>query len=286
MVDAIIISRGVFQRIKNYLVYRVAVTFQLLMFFFICILAFRPKNYPAFQDEDDLPDYFNLPVVSLVIIVILNDFAIISIAYDHVIPSAIPEKWNLLVVFSVAVWLGIVAVIAQMLLLDMLFENQGFFEGVDYGEVMMMVWLAVSLLDFFSVFTARVANGFFFERGVGRPLLAAAVFALIVSTTLSMNWPLNNSKGPDMKNLSAGKVAFVWAYCVSWALVQDFTKVCLYKGLLLFNVQGIRTDIELNERRTRELASRGVIDKEDAQHHYAQHHEDNGTEHLLGVDQV
>lgn len=115
----------------------------------------RGSTIAGFTDEDmtdgkKLPDYFNLPVVALVIIVILNDFAIISIAYDHVIPSSIPEKWNLPIVFTVAIWLGMVAVTAQMTLLYILLNGSGgeFFQ-VSYGHIMGMMWLTVSLLDFF-----------------------------------------------------------------------------------------------------------------------------------------
>ena len=42
----------------------------------------------------EIPKSFNLPVIALVVIVILNDATIISIAYDHVKPSTLPERWN------------------------------------------------------------------------------------------------------------------------------------------------------------------------------------------------
>lgn len=60
----------------------------------------------------------------------------------------------------------------------------------------------------------------------------------------------------------------------------------MYKALLLFNVQGIRSDIELNERRAREL--RGLLADKDEHHHHHHYvrHDDNGTEHLLGAEQV
>mmetsp|Transcript_13677 Transcript_13677/g.39864 ORF Transcript_13677/g.39864 Transcript_13677/m.39864 type:complete len:972 (+) Transcript_13677:216-3131(+) len=256
MVDAIIVARGIFQRIKNYLVYRVAVTFQLLMFFFLSLLAFKPKDYGFEANDikgtDEVPDFFQIPVIGLVIIVILNDFAIISIAYDHVIPSSIPEKWNLIVVFTVAIWLGMVAVTAQMTLLDLALDGK-IFPGMSYGQIQMMIWLTVSLLDFFSVFTARVANGFFFERALGRPLLCAAIFALAISTVLSIVWPFNSvggeTKEPKMEPLFGKHIGFVWGYCIGWALVQDCTKVILYKILMHFDLQNIRTDMEENTKR-------------------------------------
>jgi hypothetical protein len=45
IVDAIEISRAIFQRMKNYVIYRVACTIQLLLFFFVAVFAFEPHWY-------------------------------------------------------------------------------------------------------------------------------------------------------------------------------------------------------------------------------------------------
>ena len=43
IVDAIFISRVIFQRMKNFLTYRIAATLQLLVFFFIAVIKMHPK---------------------------------------------------------------------------------------------------------------------------------------------------------------------------------------------------------------------------------------------------
>merc|ERR1711972_946848 len=83
IISAIIVSRAIFQRMKNYVIYRIACTIELLLFFFVAILFIHPNQFnddAAFQ----LHEYFKLPVVALVVITILNDGCIISIAYDIV----------------------------------------------------------------------------------------------------------------------------------------------------------------------------------------------------------
>jgi len=264
MIDAIMISREIFSRIKNYLVYRVAVTTQLLMFFFLCIFSYNPADY-GFKDHDakggDLPDYFNLPTLSLVLIVILNDFAIISIAYDYVEASVIPETWNLKVVFSIAAWLGGVAVAAQMTMLNILLanhdetgEDDSFLAKFSYGQIQMAMWLTLSLLDFLSLFAARCADGFFFTRKLGPPLGAAAVFAMAVSTLLSAVWPFNPvSEGIRMESLDAGQIGFIWAYCLGWFLVQDVSKWVVYRIMLHTDFDGIRSAEELRAKRAEAL---------------------------------
>ena len=263
IVDAIVISRSIFQRMKNYVVYRVACTIQLLAFFFLTILSVHPKEAPYNWTEEQLgepvPNYFVLPVISLVIITILNDGTIISIAYDYVEPSPIPERWNLPIVFSVATWLGLVAVMSSVMLLHMglnshnkgsTFEEWGMGE-MTYGQVYTMMYLKVSLSDFLTVFSARVANGFATDRKPGTALLSAAVFATIISTILSLNWPFGPAT--KMESLTTGQAVFTWAYCIAWFLIQDLSKVGLYKLLLNFDVAGLRTELELKEKRALEM---------------------------------
>jgi len=90
VVEAIIIARVIFGRMRNFITYRIAATLQLLTFFFIAVLAMQPK---AFNPE--WPAFFKMPVLMLMLITLLNDGTLISIGYDHVKPSPRPEKWNL-----------------------------------------------------------------------------------------------------------------------------------------------------------------------------------------------
>uniref|UniRef100_A0A7S3FK65 Uncharacterized protein n=1 Tax=Prasinoderma singulare TaxID=676789 RepID=A0A7S3FK65_9VIRI len=244
IVDAIILSRSIFQRMKNYVIYRVACTIQLLSFFFLAVLFVHPRKYNADFDES----YFNLPVMALVLITILNDGTIISIAYDHVVPSPRPEKWNLKVLFSVATWLGFVAVASSMLLLHWALDSHnpnGFLQGtlgmdpLPYKQVMTLVYLKISLSDFMTVFTART-QGLFYTRAPGKLLFGAACVATGASTLLSAAWPF----GETLESLSAGHVLFVWVYCVAWFLIQDLAKVAIYQVLFTFDVSGIRTEDE------------------------------------------
>ena len=45
IIEAITISRCIFQRIQNFVLYRVACTLQLLVFFFVAVIAFQPSRY-------------------------------------------------------------------------------------------------------------------------------------------------------------------------------------------------------------------------------------------------
>lgn len=188
-------------------------------------------------------------------ITILNDGTIISIAYDHVVPSELPERWNLEVLFAVATWLGTVAVLSSMLLVQMalnanaedsFFASMGF-QGLVYEQVACILYLKISLSDFLTVFSAR-ARGPFYERKPGQFLAAAAAFATLCSTFLATHWPFGH-----MQSISYQMAAFVWVYCVGWWFIQDAAKVALYSYLFAHDVSGLRTQQELCEERRKKV---------------------------------
>jgi len=231
IIEAIDLARQIFQRMKNYITYRIACTLQLLVFFFLTVLFVAPRQI---MQDPSVPQYFALPVMALVLITILNDGTIISIAYDHVVPGSRPEKWNLPTVIAVAVVLGAVACASSVLMLYLcLFSHRGdslfnrWFGAADLSflQIRCIIYLKVSISDFLTVFSART-QGFFFERRPGRLLLAAAVFATLVSTLLARYWPFE-----EMEGITWRWCGITWAYCIIFWLIQDCCKVMMVRSL-------------------------------------------------------
>ncbi len=68
IIYGIVIAREIFQRMSNFITYRIAATLQLLLFFFIAIFAFHPKDFQQPEDPDrnlPWPDFFHMPVLML-----------------------------------------------------------------------------------------------------------------------------------------------------------------------------------------------------------------------------
>jgi len=122
VVSAVMVSRKIFTRMKNFVVYRIACTLQLLIFFLIACLAWNPQNYCAKGEESG---FFFLPVSALVTIVILNDGTIISVAFDNVAASKRPESWNMLVLAIISCVVGGVALCSSLLLLSLGLQCSG-----------------------------------------------------------------------------------------------------------------------------------------------------------------
>ncbi|KAK3238434.1 hypothetical protein CYMTET_51554 [Cymbomonas tetramitiformis] len=252
MITAIILSREIFQRMKNYVIYRVACTLQLVFFFFIASLAFHPSDFTP-EDTPQWPQYFKIPVLGLVFITILNDGTIISIAYDRVVPHKNPEKWALPELFVVSTVLGAIAVASSLLMLWLCldsFNSYGFLhqlglDGLNYSQVMMAMYLKVSLSDFFTVFAART-HRFCWSRIPGLALVGAFTVATVCSTLLSRYWEdiidihsHSHSNYNYMRSLHWDMIGFIWAYCAIWFLIQDLAKVITYKFMYS---TGISTD--------------------------------------------
>ena len=250
IVHGIVEARKIFQRIKNFLTYRVAASLQLLLFFFIAVFWFKPREYmppdwrsnPAFADPQTgqptpWPTYFRMPVIMLIVITCLNDFSLISIGYDSSDPDTLPSRWNLQALFSVSVVLALVALISSLLLLGLLlaswqpgslFQRWGL-GGVSFGQVTTAVYLKVSVSDFLTLFSARTGGNFFWSRAPSGPLFGATVFALSCSTVLALAWPpgtLDAVPVVGLAYLSPNLLAiYVWIYCLVWWGVQDVCKV-------------------------------------------------------------
>mmetsp|Transcript_19959 Transcript_19959/g.33403 ORF Transcript_19959/g.33403 Transcript_19959/m.33403 type:complete len:906 (+) Transcript_19959:83-2800(+) len=252
IVNGILISRRIFVRIKNFLTYRIAATLQLLCFFFIAVLAFKPNNFmpedwktdPDFPDSHEWPDFFHMPVLMLMLITLLNDGTLIAIGYDRVEARETPEKWNLPVLYTVSSVLAAVACISSLLLLWALLDswNNGLFGGLSYGQITTCIYLKVSISDFLTLFSARTNETWFWTTAPAPILLGAGTLALTLSTIIACSWPTTYPDGVYTMGLARRKPyelpVYIWLYCIGWWFVQDAAKVATFYVLKKYNIFG------------------------------------------------
>jgi len=82
---------------NSYAIYRIAETLRVLFLMTLAILVFN---------------FYPVTAVMIVMIAVLNDGAILSIAYDNVHYSDKPEKWNMRLVLGISTVLGVIGVVA------------------------------------------------------------------------------------------------------------------------------------------------------------------------------
>jgi H+-transporting ATPase len=241
IIHGIVIARKIFVRIRNFIIYRVAATLQLLIFFFIAVLAMPPiryqpanqgSNIPGFPDNFDWPNFFHMPVLMLMLITLLNDGTLISIGYDNAIASKIPEKWNIPALFTVGAVMALVACASSLILLECMlrsWQENSIFQtwnlgGLSYGQVITAIYLKVSVSDFLTLFSARTGDKFFFQSAPSPLLLGAATLALSTSTILACLWPESKPDGIYTIGLTSRTPhlfpLYIWIYCIIWWFIQ------------------------------------------------------------------
>ena len=264
IIHGLIISRCIFQRMFNFITYRIAATLQLLVFFFIAVLSMQPNK---FQPDDVLdregeewPAFFRMPVLMLMLITLLNDGTLISIGYDNVAPSDTPNRWNIPVLFAVSSVLAGVALVSSILLLYMCLDswspNSAFqllgIGGINYGQVTTAIYLKVSISDFLTLFSARTSpsktnDGFFWSTRPSNILMICGGIALFTSTMLACFWPSGDVDDQYVSGLAREHqnenqkafAVYVWLYCIGWWFIQDIAKVLLYRYMQKHNTFGI-----------------------------------------------
>ncbi len=204
VIDAIKESRRIFQRMNSYAIYRIAETLRVLLFMTLAILIFN---------------FFPLTAVMIVILALLNDGAILSIAYDNVQYRDQPEAWNMRVVLGIATVLGIIGPIAAFglfYLADRVFR-------LDRSHVQTLMYLMLSVAGHLTIFLSRTRGPFWSIRPA--KILLVAVFGTQTVATLIAVY------GLFMTPLGWEWAGFVWAYALVWFLINDGLKLVAYKVL-------------------------------------------------------
>eukprot|EP00299_Pterocystis_sp_00344_P000394 c10114_g1_i1.p1 GENE.c10114_g1_i1~~c10114_g1_i1.p1 ORF type:complete len:930 (+),score=144.65 c10114_g1_i1:311-2791(+) len=253
IVHGIILSRCIFERMKSFLTYRIAATLQLLIFFFIAVLALHPKDFlpdplPAHWNDSEWPEFFHLPVLMLMLITLLNDGTLISIGYDRVRPSRSPQVWNLRRIFLISGSLALIACGSSLLLLWMALDSwnhDGAFHklglgDVSFGQVTTMMYLKVSISDFLTLFSSRTHSKFFWRTKPSPILMSGAFLALAASTIISLTWMKSKPDNVPTEGLARRDpkllVLFVWGFSLGFWFVQDAFKVLVYQTVKKYKI--------------------------------------------------
>jgi H+-transporting ATPase len=202
IIDAIKESRRIFQRMNSYAIYRIAETLRVLVFMTLAILIFN---------------FYPLTAVMIVMLALLNDGAILSIAYDNVHYKDQPEEWNMRLVLGISTILGIVGPIAAF---GLFFLGDRVFH-LDHQHLQPMMYLMLSVAGHMTIFLTRTRGPFWSIRPA-RILWMAVLGTQCVATLIAVY-------GFLMPSLGWGWAGFVWGYALIWALLSDRVKLVAYR---------------------------------------------------------
>jgi len=204
IIDAVKESRRIIQRMNSYAIYRIAETLRVLLFVTLAILIFN---------------FFPVTAIMIVVLALLNDGAILSIAYDNVRYKTEPEVWNMGMVLTIATVLGTIGPVATF---GLFYLGDRVFH-LDRPHLQTLMYLMLSIAGSLTIFLTRTRGPFWSIRPK-RILLTAVLGAEAVATILSLF-------GIFVPSLDGKWVAFVWVYAAAWFLISDRVKLLAYRFL-------------------------------------------------------
>ena len=205
IIEAIHRAREVFRRMANYTIYRITETIRVVLFVTLSIVAFN---------------FFPVTATQIVLLAILNDAAILTIAYDHVKPSPRPERWNLHEVLAIATVLGLGGVIESFTLVGIAIGPL----GLGHAEVQTLMYLKLSVAGHLTLFVARTRGRLWSKPHPARILLIAVIGTQILATLIA-------ASGLLMHPLPWDLIALAWGYALVWILLLDQLKLIAYRRL-------------------------------------------------------
>jgi H+-transporting ATPase len=202
IIDAIKESRKIFQRMNSYAIYRIAETIRVLLFITLSILVFN---------------FYPVTAVMIVLLAVLNDGAILSIAYDHTRYSKEPEAWNMRMVLGVATVLGIAGVLASF---GLFYLGEHIFH-LSRDTIQSLMYLKLSVAGHLTIFVTRTRGPFWSFRPAP-VLLGAVVITQLLATFIA-------TSGLFMTPISWRWALVVWGYAIAWFLFNDRVKLAAYR---------------------------------------------------------
>jgi H+-transporting ATPase len=202
IIDAIKESRKIFQRMNSYAIYRIAETLRVLLFMTLSILVFN---------------FYPVTAVMIVMLALLNDGAILSIAYDNVHYKNKPESWNMRLVLGISTVLGVIGVVSAF---GLFYLGERVFH-LDQAHIQTLMYLKLSVAGHLTIFLTRTRGPFWSIRPA-RILWVAVLGTQTVATLIAVY-------GLFMTPLGWGWALFVWGYALVWFLVNDRVKLAAYR---------------------------------------------------------
>lgn len=234
IISAVLTSRAIFQRMKNYTIYAVSITIRIVMGFMLLALIWK----------------FDFPPFMVLIIAILNDGTIMTISKDRVKPSPLPDSWKLAEIFTTGVVLGSYLAMMTVIFFWAAYKTD-FFPKVfgvatlektahdDFRKLASAIYLQVSTISQALIFVTRSRGWSYFERP-GLLLVFAFVVAQLIATLIAVyaSWSFAAIEG-----IGWGWAGVIWLYNIIFYIPLD-----IIKFLIRYALSGRAWDLVIEQR--------------------------------------
>ncbi|KAL5217403.1 hypothetical protein ABZP36_018087 [Zizania latifolia] len=215
IVSAVLTSRAIFQRMKNYTIYAVSITIRIVLGF-VLLASIWKYDFPPFM---------------VLIIAILNDGrTIMTISKDRVKPSPSPDSWKLNEIFAAGVVIGTYLALVTVLFywavtrttfFESHFKVRSLKQNVD--EISSAMYLQVSIISQALIFVTRSQHLSFLEMP-GALLICAFVLAQLVATLIAVYATISFA---SISAIGWGWAGVIWLYSLMFYAPLDLIKIAV-----------------------------------------------------------
>ena len=202
IVDAIKEARTIFERMKSYAIYRIAESIRIIVFMTLAIVVFN---------------FYPITALMIIVLALLNDIPILSIAYDNTKVMPKPVRWNMGEVLVLSSWLGIAGVLSSFTLFWIFEEHTHL--PIEFVQSAFFTKLVVA--GHGTIYNTRIDNWFFKKPWPSKTLFAATFSSGIIGTIVAVyGFGIMNPIGWTW-------AAGMWGYALAWFLFNDVVKMAV-----------------------------------------------------------
>ncbi len=196
-------ARMTFAKMQSYSIFRIAETIRVILFMTLSILIFN---------------FYPITAIMIIMLALLNDIPIITIAFDNVKVSPVPIRWNMKEILTIATILGLMGVVSSFLLFYLLESWH-----IPRDMIQAIIFLKLSVAGHATIYIARTGDKPFWHKPYPSwMLLSAGLGTCLVSTFIAVY-------GLFMVNIGWEYAAYIWIYATAWFFFNDFIKLMAYK---------------------------------------------------------
>ncbi len=195
-------ARKIFERMNSYAIFRISETIRVLLFMTLSIIVFN---------------FYPVTAIMIVLLAILNDLPIMTIAYDNAPVAERPVRWDMYRVLTLSSVLGLLGVFSSFGL---------FWVGERYlhlarPTIQTLIFLKLLVAGHLTIYLTRTVKPFWKPPWPSWQLLVACESTQVMGTLAAVY-------GWGVTPLGWSYALMVWGYALAWFLFNDLMKLCVY----------------------------------------------------------
>ena len=205
IVKAVEQARQIFERMNSYAIYRITETIRVMFFVVLAMLVFN---------------FYPITTVLVILLALLNDLPIMTIAYDNTWLDPQPVRWQMRRVLTISTMLGLIGVVETFLMLWLAWQ----YLDLSTAQLQSLIYLKLTVAGHLTLLVVRTKKAFY-KPPLPAPVLLLALLGTQVVAALLVGL------GILVAPIPWSLVGLVWLYCLVWLFIEDWAKRELIKHL-------------------------------------------------------